>query len=124
MAILHNLHSWLRYAVLLAAVGAMATAVLAISRPAEDRISRLGLTIFAGLLDLQVLLGIVLLVFWPYYPMLIGHIVMMVIAAVVAHAGSITARRRARPAVIRLVTAALALILLVGGIMAIQRPIL
>jgi hypothetical protein len=129
MEILHTAHSWVRYLVLIAGVLAIATALMAMVRPVEgDRPSRIGLAAFAGVLDLQVVLGIILLIVWPYYPMLIGHIVMMVLAAVVAHAGSVMARRRVQrsqsAAGVRLATAVLAIIMVVGGIMAIQRPLI
>jgi hypothetical protein len=125
MAELFALHSWLRYGVLLAAVVALAVALAGVAGRGDERAGRISMTVFVGVLDLQVLLGIVLLVLWPFYPMLIGHIAMMVLAAVAAHAGSALARRRAaRAPAIRLATAALVFVLIVGGIMAIQRPIL
>jgi hypothetical protein len=126
--LLHTTHSLLRYGVLLAAVGVMIAAALAWRRPpgtAEP--DRTAMTVFVALVDVQVLLGIVLFVVWPYYPMLIGHIVMMVLAAGAAHGGSVMARRRAPErsgAPVRLVTAVVVLVLIVGGIMAIQRPVL
>jgi hypothetical protein len=52
---------------------------------------------------------------------------MMVVAAVTAHVGSIMARRRADHAAaarVRVITIGLTLVFIVGGIMAIQRPIL
>jgi hypothetical protein len=115
--------------VLLAALAVLVLSTVQWTRTAADttRMQRIAMAAFVGTLDLQVLLGIVLLVVWAYYPALIGHIVMMLLAAVVAHAGSVMARRRepARPgAPIRLAAAALALLLIVGGIMAIQRPVL
>jgi hypothetical protein len=126
---MHVLHSGVRYLVLLAGVGAAISAVLYWRRvdAAATRAQRIALSVFVGLVDLQVLLGFVLLALWPYYPALIGHIVMMVVAAAVAHAGSIGARRRepARPgAPLRLATVAAVLLLIVGGIMAIQRPVI
>jgi class 3 adenylate cyclase len=125
MAELFALHSWVRYGVLLAAVVALVVAAAGLAGRGDERAGRISMAVFAGVLDLQVLLGIVLLVLWPFYPMLIGHIVMMVLAAVAAHAGASLARRRpGRAPAIRLATAALVLILVVGGIMAIQRPIL
>lgn len=129
MSVLHEIHSWVRYLVLIGAVVAALAAIFAMVRPVDgERASRIGLTAFVGILDLQLLLGIALLVVWPFYPMLIGHIVMMVLAVVVAHGGAVLARRRAArgmPAAgFRLGTAVLALVLLVGGIMAIQRPVI
>jgi hypothetical protein len=127
--LLHTAHWAVRYLVLLAALAAALLALLGWSRAAAHQIrhERLAMTAFVGFLDVQLLLGLLLLLSWPYYPMLIGHIVMMVLAAAVAHAGSIVARRR-EPArsgsPIRLAAVCLALVLVVGGIMAIQRPVL
>jgi hypothetical protein len=126
--ILHTLHWGARYLVLLAAAAAALTAAAAWRRTGgPERSERLSMAAFAGLLDLQVLLGIVLLVVWPFYPALIGHIVMMILAAVAAHVGSVFARRR-EPArsgsPVRLVSVLLAVVLIVGGIMAIQRPVI
>jgi hypothetical protein len=123
------LHSNVRYLVLLAAVAAIVLAVLGWRKPAAERsgVERGTMAAFVGLLDLQVLLGLVLLALYPFYPALIGHIVMMALAAVAAHVGSVMARRRepARSAApVRLVTVVIALVLVVGGIMAIQRPLL
>jgi hypothetical protein len=123
---IHTVHWALRYLVLLAAVVAMVAAVIGLRRP-DSGAQRPALLVFVGLLDLQVLVGLGLLLVWPYYPALIGHIAMMVLAAVVAHGGSVLARRRAttgQAAAIRLGTVVLALILIIGGIQAIQRPIL
>lgn len=127
--ILHTVHSMVRYLVLLAGVLAIVTATVGWGRGGAEvrRAERSAMGAFAGLLDLQVLLGLLLLIFWPFYPMLIGHIAMMVVAAVVAHGGSVVARRRGAGrsgSSIRAIAAALALLLIVGGIMAIQRPLL
>jgi hypothetical protein len=126
---LHTLHSLIRYLVLLAAVAVLVICAMQWTRTeaAATRGQRIALAAFVGMLDLQVLLGLALLVVWVYYPALIGHIVMMVLAALVAHAGSVLARRRepARAgAPVRLATVLIALVLIVGGIMAIQRPLL
>jgi hypothetical protein len=122
------LHSHFRYLVLLAAVVALVLSAMGWNgggtRGGAERGS---MAAFVGLLDLQVLLGLVLLFLFPYYPALIGHIVMMVLAAAAAHAGSVIARKRepARPgAPVRVGAIVLSLILIVGGIMAIQRSVL
>lgn len=127
--ILHTVHSMVRYLVLLAGLAAVVTAIIGWRRAAagDDGPDRPALAAFVGLLDLQVLLGVVLLIVWPYYPMLIGHIVMMALAAVAAHGGSLMARRRGPErsgSSVRAVAAVLALVFIVGGIMAIQRPLL
>lgn len=141
---LHGLHSGLRYLVLLAGVAALVVAALgwfrrdeaAAPNPGEHagasaardagRAGRVTMGIFVGLLDTQVLVGVILLFVWPFYPQLIGHISMMVLAAAAAHAGSVIARRRTAgrsAAAVRLAAIGITLVLIVGGILAIERPI-
>lgn len=127
--ILHTVHSIVRYLVMLAGLAAVVTAVVSWRRgeAGDAGPDRPAMAAFVGVLDLQVLLGVVLLIVWPYYPMLIGHIVMMVLAAVAAHAGSVMARRRGPErsgSSVRAIAAILSLVFIVGGIMAIQRPLL
>ena len=117
-------HSGLRYLVLLAA--ALAIAVLAwgwsARRPFEGQ-SRAITAVFIGTLDLQVLLGLLLVLVRPWYGALMGHLVMMIAAALAAHGITVYARRQPDPRrvhAITLVGVALALLLVVGGIMAIR----
>lgn len=126
--ILFHAHSGLRYLVLLAGVLALAYAAFgfATKRP-FDRTGRILAASFTGLVDLQVLLGLILLFLWPFYGALIGHITMMVLAAATAHATGIANRRR--PEAVRSFGilaggVALALLFIIAGIMAISRPIL
>lgn len=123
---LHGLHSGLRYLVLVAALVALALAAAGWQRRgALANAERMAMGAFVGLLDLQVVIGVVLLLMWEFYGALIGHIVLMVLAAAVAHGGSIMARRREPGgSPIRAVTVVLVLVLVVGGIMAIQRSII
>ena len=121
-------HSGLRYLVLLAGLAAFVYTLIAAlrSRP-WDRAGRILVAAFTGLLDLQIVLGVVLIFVWEFYPALWGHLTMMLLAAVSAHVAGIVNRRR--PVERRShMTAALgtagALILIVGGIAAIQRSIL
>lgn len=122
------LHSHFRYVVLLAAVAVLVVSVMGLRGATERRGAERGtMAAFVGVLDLQVLLGLVLLALFPFYPALIGHIVMMVVAAVTAHVGSVMARRRepaGGAARVRLITVVLATVFIIGGIMAIQRPVL
>lgn len=121
-------HSGLRYLVLLAGLMAFLYTLIAAlrSRP-WDRAGRILVSVFAGLLDLQILLGAILAFVWRFYPALWGHLIMMLLAAAALHAASIINRRRP-PERASHMTAALAtagaLILIVGGIAAIQRSIL
>lgn len=124
---LHGLHSGIRYLVLLAGVIAAVAAALGWGREKAVGWERTAMSAFVGLLDAQVLIGIVLLLMWPFQPVMIGHITMMLLAAVVAHVGSVKARRRPpeqQASGIRLATIAIVMVLIVGGILAIQRPII
>ena len=125
MKILYYAHSGLRYLVLLVGLVALAYFVwgLATRRAAGRGVRALGAA-FVGLLDLQVLLGLVMLVLGRYYPQLIGHIVMMVLAAVTAQVSMSVNRRRPQPGfVLPLAGVVLALVFIIGGIMAIGRGV-
>ncbi|WP_338864390.1 hypothetical protein [Myxococcus stipitatus] len=123
--IFFNAHSGLRYLVLLAGVLAIAYFAfgLVTKRPFDKGGRILGAS-FAGLLHLQVLLGILVLVTRFYYPALIGHIVMMVAAAGVAQALISVNRRKAQPGYgLPLAGVGLAVLFIIGGIMAIGRGV-
>ncbi|HEV2146046.1 MAG TPA: hypothetical protein VGR37_01375 [Longimicrobiaceae bacterium] len=127
MTFLYHAHSGLRYLVLLAAV--LAILYLAFgwaTRRPYDRTARVLVAIFTGTLDLQVLLGIALLFVRPFYPALMGHIVMMLLAAIAAHGFSVFGRgrpdERQRYGVV-LAGVVVALVLVLGGIMAIGRGV-
>ncbi|MGI9626108.1 MAG: hypothetical protein ACR2QM_04675 [Longimicrobiales bacterium] len=77
---------------------------------------------FAGLIDLQILLGLFLLFSQTFGSYIIGHLFMMIFAAVVAHGTAIVVKRRPleqKSYGPHLVGAVLALLLIAGGIMAI-----
>lgn len=122
--VLFQAHSGLRFLVLVA--GLIALAVLAWGwsgrRPFAGQ-SRASMAVFAGVLDLQVLLGVGLLLTRPFYGALMGHIVMLFAALGVVHALSVYARRQddaRRAHAVALAGVVLALLLIVGGIMAIR----
>ena len=121
-------HSALRYLVLLAGVIALGYAAFAVvSRRPYDRGIRITAASFAGLLHLQVLLGFVLIVSGRFYPQLIGHLFMMLAAAVVVQIPVSVMRRRApedRRPVPHLVGAVVGLFLIWAGVAAIGRGIL
>jgi hypothetical protein len=121
-------HSGLRYLVLLLGVVVMAYSGwgLATKRPYDKTMRILGAA-FTGVLDLTILLGFANLFFGiGFYPQLGGHIVMMVLAAAVAHAVSVVTKRRPperRTWAPHLVGTAIVLAIVAGGILAIGRPI-
>jgi heme A synthase len=88
-------HSGVRYLVLLAGVLTVGYALLGVAtrRTYDPRMLTLS-RVFAGSVHLQVLLGIGVLLTGQFYPALIGHIVMMVFAAVVATLVPAVMRRR------------------------------
>jgi hypothetical protein len=93
--ILYYAHSGVRYLVLLAGLLALAYALygLATRRAYDPRMRILG-GVFAGLLHLQILLGIGVLFTGRFNPALGGHVVMMVFAAVAAQIVPSVMRRR------------------------------
>lgn len=124
MRMLFYAHSGLRYLVLLMGLIAVAyfASGLATKRPVGKPVRILGSS-FVGLLDLQVLLGIVLLgAGWPFYPALWGHLVMMLAAAALAHVMMVKNRRRLDPGyLLPLIGVGGALLLILAGILAISR---
>lgn len=128
MQMLFYAHSGLRYLVLLAGVAAFVYYLISMrSSGGDQRTGRILGAIFVGSLDLQVVLGIIMVALGLFYPALIGHMFMMVAAAVVAHVALAMSRRTpeaSKANSIRVLGVGLALVLIVGGIMAIGRPII
>ncbi|GEL71288.1 hypothetical protein HUW63_22805 [Myxococcus sp. AM001] len=118
-------HSGLRYLVLLAGILALAYFAYGLAtRKPFDKLGRILGSAYSGLLQLQVLLGVGVLVTRFYYPALIGHIVMMVLAAGVAQATLSINRRKPQPAfVLPLVGVVVSIVFIIGGIMAIGRGV-
>ena len=125
--ILFHAHSGLRYLVLLAGILSLAYSLVALLRGRPwDKPGRILLASFVGLLDLQVLIGIILVFVRMFYPMLWGHLVMMVLAAAVAHVASVINKKRrpeGRSHMVAVLGSAGALALIIGGITAIGRAV-
>lgn len=120
---LFHAHSGLRYLVLLLGFVHVVVLAVALARKAPPgKLHRALGAAFAGTLHLQVLLGLALVAGGTYYPRLIGHIVLMVAAAVLAQVALSMNRRRAVPGhTLPLAGTVGALALIVGGVMAIGR---
>jgi heme A synthase len=117
-------HSGLRFLVLLTAVLAIGVLLWGWSaRRPFDRQSRAIVAVFGGVLDLQVVLGVLLVLTRPWYGALMGHLIMMIAAAFAAHGLTVYGRKQPDPRrahMISLIGVALALLLILGGIMAIR----
>lgn len=120
-------HSGIRYLVLLAGVAVVVFALAGVvgRKPYDPRMRVLS-GVFAMFMHLNVLLGLALLFTRPFAPYLIGHISLMIFAAVAAQVVPSVMRRRPveeRTWMPHLVGAAVALGLVVAGLMAIQAPL-
>lgn len=127
MQMLFMAHSGVRYLVLLAALVAIGYYGFAlVSKKPAVSVGRMPAAVFAGLLDLQILLGILLMATGLFYPALMGHLFMMIIAAVVAHVSFAIAKKSSdadRSVKLRLIGVAGALVLIVLGIGSIGRSV-
>jgi hypothetical protein len=126
MTMLFQAHSGLRYLVLLGAVLVLLAAVYGLATGKSLPAARGLMAAFTGVLDVQILLGLGLVLGGIWYGALIGHLVMMSVAAVVAHVASVKARRAndaRRADIIRLIGVVVALVCIIGGIMSIGRGI-
>ena len=120
-------HSGFRYLVLLMGIAVIAYAAYGLATKAEyGKQMRVLSAIFTGVIDLTVLLGFVMLFTGMFYPQLGGHIVMMILAAVIAHVVHGVMKRRppeAQTFAPHIVGTLVVLACIVAGIMAIGRPI-
>jgi hypothetical protein len=127
ISMLFHAHSGLRFLVLLAAVVALlVTALGTFGRQPYGRPARIAMAVFTGLLDLQVVLGVLMLIMGCFYGALMGHMMMMLLAAVAAHGCSLYARRQSegrKAHGVALAGVLLALLLVVGGIASIGRGV-
>jgi hypothetical protein len=125
MIVLYQAHSGVRYLVLLLALVAVAMFLHGfVTRRPAGKADRVLMGAFTGVLDLQILLGVALIVGGIFYGQLMGHLMMMLLAVISAHAAGVLARKATdhrRAHAIRLAGVVLALLLIVGGVMAIGR---
>ncbi|MEO7522216.1 MAG: hypothetical protein ABIW79_10395 [Gemmatimonas sp.] len=127
MNILYQAHSGLRYLVLLAGLAAIIALAIDLSNKRQSSMARGIAAAFTGLLDVQLLLGIALVIGGVYYGALMGHLMMMILAVAAAHATSILAKREAdakKATIARLAGVIAALVLIVVGITAIGRNVM
>jgi hypothetical protein len=120
-------HSGIRYLVVLAGIAVILFALAGIvgKKPYDPRMRVLS-GLFAMFMHLNILLGLALLFTRPFAPYLIGHISLMIFAAVTAQVVPSVMRRRPmeeRTWLPHLVSAVIALGLVVAGLMAIGAPI-
>jgi len=122
-----NAHSGFRYLVMIAGLIVIGYAIYGMATGRSyDKTMRITSAVFTGLVDLTALLGIVTLLSGTFYPALIGHITMMVLAVVVAHIVSVVIKRRPeeeRTYAPHLVGTLVVLGLIAWGIQAIGRPL-
>lgn len=120
---LFHAHSGLRFLILL--LGALNVVVLGlglVQKQPFGKIHRFLGASFAGSLHLQVVLGATMVFMGRYYPALIGHMVMMVLAAVIAQLAMSVNRKRSTPGLsLPLAGVLVALVCIAGGVMSIGR---
>ena len=127
MNILFHAHSGLRYLVLLAAVVALLTLAYSLVTGRAARRAQIMATAFVGLLDLQILLGLALVMGGIFTDAVTGHLMLMVMAAVVTHGAYMIGQHSAnerRELAFRFGGIILAMVLIVIGIMALGRSVL
>jgi hypothetical protein len=122
------LHSVLRYAILLAGAAVVLYGLVGVvsRKPFDPRMKKMG-SLFAGLLHLEILVGVGLLFTGSFYPGLTGHLFMMIFAAVAAQIVPSVMRRRPpeeRTWTPYVVGALVSLVLVAAGILALGRPVL
>lgn len=120
---LFHAHSGVRYLVLLLGfVNVIVLVVGLVQKTPPGKLHRILGSSFAGSLHLQVTLGLILFLMGNYPARVIGHVVMMLLAAALAQALLIVNRKRPQPGhVLPLIGIAGALVLIFGGVMAIGR---
>lgn len=126
MILLHA-HSGIRYLVVLLGIAVVVYGLMGAfgKKPYDNRMRVLG-GLFAMFMHLNILLGLALLFTRPFAPYLVGHIVLMIFAAVAGQVVPSVMRRRPmeeRTYMPHVVGGVVALGLVVAGLMAIDAPI-
>lgn len=125
MNVLYMAHSGIRFLVLLAALVALLVLGRGLASGAlYTRNARIAAASFVGLLNLQGVLGVAMVIMGRWYPAVMGHMVMMVLAIAVAQTLTSWGKRSVDPKrayTLSLAGVAVALLLILGGIMAIGR---
>jgi phosphoglycerol transferase MdoB-like AlkP superfamily enzyme len=123
MNVLYAAHSGLRYLVVLAGLLALVVFLLGqVQKQPFGRFPRVLGTAYAGLVHLQVTLGLTMAALGRWYPALIGHLAMMLLAAVGLQVALSMNKKRPSPGfLLPLVAVAVSLALIAGGVMAIGR---
>lgn len=124
---LYHAHSGLRYLILLAGILALIVFAYGLITRRPVRAAPALTAAFAGLLDLQLFLGFGLFFGGIFYNALVGHMVMMILAAVAANGAAILAPRATterQELAMRLAGVIIALVCIVIGIVAIGRTVL
>lgn len=116
-------HSALRFLVLLLGVVALVVFTLGqVQKKEFSKGARIVGSAFAGLTHLQALLGLGVVLTGTWYPRLIGHLVLMLAAAVTLQVFLTLNKKKPTPGFLfPLVGTVLALVLMVGGTFAIGR---
>ena len=118
-------HSGLRYLVLLAGFAAAAYALTRWAQGRQfDSTARILGAAFTGLLDLQVIAGVLTLLGREFQPIMFGHITMMIVAMGVAHVATFRSKRLppSRDALrFQFIGIGIAVGLVIAGIMALGR---
>ena len=127
MKFLYYTHSGLRYLILLVAVAALLTLAYSVSTGRLESVARKFSSVFLGLLDLQIVLGISLMMGGIFPDAVTGHLILMVFAVLVTHGAFLIGQQLATvrsELAVRLGGIIVALALIVVGIMAIGRTVL
>jgi hypothetical protein len=125
MNIVYYAHSGLRYLILLAGLAAVVLLARGLSgKLPYGKGARVATAMYTGSMHLQVLGGILLVVLGRWYPALMGHLTLNLLAVIVATVAGSWARREAdagKAYKLAFGGVVLSLLLLVGGIASIGR---